>query len=89
MSTHLHQRFIDSISEPLNADQRQCLKAMCQYLGRSNLWPVRWQTGQGGLELYFANEAERFAISLNELQSIWARLKSGQALDWDTLRRIR
>ena len=83
--------FIASIQPPLdNPRDMECLRRMCTYLGRSNLWPQRWHYDeQGHLECIFANEAERFAFTIDELMALWQGLQRGERIDWGTLRQLR
>jgi hypothetical protein len=73
----------------LDAGQQAVLRRMADYLDRNSLRVV-WDNGLPGpgLEIHVSNDAERFAVTVAELGSLWEGLRAGRAVDWASLRRV-
>jgi hypothetical protein len=74
----------------LDPGQQAVLRRMADYLDRNSLRIV-WDDGAAGaaLELHVSNDAERIALSMAELTSLWEGMRVGRPVDWASLRRVR
>ena len=73
----------------IGAADAEMLQRMADYFDRNSLRIVA-DNGLPGdeLELHLSNDAERFAVTLDEVRALWDGLRRGQAVDWARLRRV-
>ena len=84
------ERILARSSHGLDAAQQVVLRRMADYLDRNSLRIV-WDDGAPGatLELHVSNDAERFAVTIAELTTLWEGMRAGRAVDWSALRRVK
>ena len=83
------QRIVDQFARDASSEDREAIGRMLVYLGRCSLPALRIEGGQSAIEQRFVicGEVDQYKFSVAELIELWAQLRQGRAIDWDTLSR--
>jgi len=83
------ERILARPTHGLNAVQQQILRRMADFLDRNSLRIVWDNAGSGSaLEIQVSNDAERFALTMDELAELWVGMRHGRSVEWSRLRRV-
>ncbi len=71
---------------PIPIEDRKLVEWFVEYLDHSSLWLLRWEQSDSGEPVFiFTNEAQRFRFSVSEMKAHYASMKSGVAMDWESI----
>lgn len=71
---------------PVPIEDRKIVRWFVEYLDHSSLWLLRWELSTSGEPVFlFTNEAQRFSFTLSEVKEHYRSMKSGVAMDWESI----
>ena len=84
----MNQQLLDILEQrddyTLAAADRKIVRWFVEYLDHNSLWLLGFEPASGPL-FTFTNEAQRYKFTLDEIKAYYVGMKSGTAMDWETV----